>query len=474
MPLVATDAGWNPAVMDTSDTHLFTSAIGKMLAGDDLHDLGVHLDGERVDLGQESPVHQAAHLIWLQYLTRMQKRSGAYWDNLVEDVTNNADYHRGEFRDQLEGVRKRAGGLAYRSETVWDHLDRVADDPSAVVISNPPTYVNAYEKFFDTDGRLTWDGPEYEPFDAPRDIPRMVERMEGAKALLIVQQQQSTRNSAHPRPIYARQLAPDDLVYLNSNRPDEMYELMGGFKVVRKKAPPIAKRPWPILPEDYEVTPETRIELRLVESKVADAYRREWMHRLYPVPGSGNVLLLLDGYAAGVMGYSTASISSSYSLKWAKHAILRFAFGAKHRTLRLTRLATMLALQHDTLWLTQTPVSTLHIASAEGLVTSEMTRFPESKGLRGLMKIQDRQKHPDGYKLVYAANWRPPATPQQVLAEFLTKEAQWRKSREQSQKPPAEGRHRKRKRKASAESQAPEKNPLTTTTTTDTTTEGKA
>lgn len=447
MPLIGSDAGWEPSVMDTSDTHLFTSVLGTMLAGEDLHTLGVHLDGERVDLGEQSPVDQAAHLIWLQYLTRMEKRSGAYWDTLVEDITTNADSHRAEFRKQLERMVERAGGLAYRPESVWEHLDRVADDPNAVVISNPPTYPGAYEKFFETDGRLTWDEPSYEVFDAPVDIPRMVERMEGAKALLVVQQQQTVRNSAHPRPIYARQLAPNELVYLNSNRPDEVKELMGGFKVVGKKAAPLGKRPWPILPESYELTKDTTVEIRLVESKVADAYRREWMHRLYPVPGSGNVLVLLDGYAAGVMGYSTASISSSYSLKWAKHAILRFAFGAKHKELRMTRLATMLALQHDTLWLTQTPTSTLHIASAEGLVTSEMTRFPESKGLRGLMKLQDRQKHPDGFKLVYAAPWMPPKSPQEVLAEFLTREAQWRKSRNQSAQPSK----KKSRKKAAAE-----------------------
>ena len=674
MPLVAVDAGYDPKTMHTSDVHLFTGILGTLLSGGDFEDLEVRYDDRPIDFSEcATEAEKAALLLYTQYLARIQtKPEGEYWKSLCEDLERNADYHKAAFRDQLARMADRIGGLAYRSESVWEHMDRIADDPHAVIVSNPPTYkclgvderiltadlrwvragdivegqeltafdencdgarrrlqtavvthsetvmkecvrvsledgssvvctndhpwlvdryeytaskrewvdaqdaegrwalrlfdtwetdltrdggwlaglydgegslnwreqshalvftqaagdvqdrfaglmrdrgfalgvspgrgrnkavVNseissipeilralgtlrpqrllakwkpeggfrtkekvrivkveplgpqkvqsietstrtyigegwamhnsAYEKFFDTKGLLTWKAPEYDVFDAPTDIPEMVRFMEGRKALLVVQQQQTPRNSASQNPPYARQLSEGQLVYLNSNRCDEVAGLMGGRVAVPRKVAPRAPRPWPMIPEDYEVTPNSEIRLACVESKYADAYRAEWMHRLSPVPGSNNVLVFIDGYAAGVIGYSLASIASSYSDKWSKHAILRFAFGATHDTLRLTRLATMLALQHDTLWLTRTPLSSMQIAAAQGLVTVEMTRHPEAKGLRGLMTLDNRQRHPDGFKLVYASDWKEPAGPQEVLAEFLRREQKWRRS----------------------------------------------
>ena len=675
MPLVALDAGYDPRSMTTSDVHLFTGILGTLLSGGDFEDLEVRYDDRPIDFSEcSTDVDKAALLLYTQYLARIQtKPEGEYWKGLCEDLERNSDYHKASFRDQLARMAGRIGGLAYRSESVWEHMDRIADDPHAVIVSNPPTYKclgvderiltadlrwvragdivegqsltafdeyapeggrrrlrtatvthsetvmkdcvrvhladgssvvcttdhpwlvdayeytaskrrwieardvegswalrmlrpwetdlsrdggwlaglydgegnlnwrdgshslvftqvpggvqdrfeevmtergfsfsvhrgrgkaqpvlhseissvpeilralgslrpqrlldkwtpdggfrtlekvqvtsveplgprevqsietstrtyigegwamhnSAYEKFFDTKGLLTWKTPDYDIFEAPTDIPEMVRFMEGRKALLVVQQQQTPRNSASPNPPYARQLSEGQLVYINSNRCDEVVELAGGKTAVPRKMSPRASRPWPMLPEDYEVRPDSEIRLACVESKYADAYRAEWMHRLSPVPGSNNVLVFIDGYAAGVIGYSLASISSSYSDKWSKHAILRFAFGATHNTLRMTRLATMLSLQHDTLWLTKTPLSTMQIAAAQGLVTVEMTRHPEAKGLRGLMTLDNRQKHPDGFKLVYASDWKKAMTPQEVLAEFLRKEQQWRKS----------------------------------------------
>jgi len=48
---------------------------------------------------------------------------------------------------------------------MWEHLKEVLDDPHALVIANPPTYFSGYEKFYDTQGKMTWKEPPYELFD---------------------------------------------------------------------------------------------------------------------------------------------------------------------------------------------------------------------------------------------------------------------------------------------------------------------
>ena len=435
MPIVAVEAGWLPQNMTTSDTHLFTGILGELCAGRDMSRLGITLDGAPIQFESDEPIDQAAEALYVQYLARMEKsEETAYFAALSEDLRDNRDHHMKSFREQVAGVHARLKGLTFRTESVWEHMNRVADNPNAVIISNPPTYKGAYEKFFDTKGRLDWNQPDYDIFDAPVDIPRMVEFMEGKKALLIVQQQQDHGNSAHEKPVYARQLSAGDLVYINSNRPEEVIQLVGGLRVVRRKMAPRGERLWPMIPPDYEITEKSQIGVFPVEAKVADAYRDEWMHRLYPISGSDNVMVTVDGYAAGVMGYSLQSISNSFSLKWADYATLRFAFGAKHDTLRLTRLATMIALRKETIKLNASPASTIAIESSIGLLTVEMTRHPEAKGLRSLMKMQDRQKHPDGFKLVYTAEWTQNEPVPDTLARFLKMERQYQKSVKNSQK----------------------------------------
>ena len=430
MPLVAAQAGWNPKSMTTSDTHLYTSILGEVAAGRGLDALGIRVRGEEVVNLKASPARQAAQAVWAQYIARMEPQTKTYyWAQLIESMRNNVDSYLDSLEAQISKLAERLRGISYKPESLWAHMERVADDPQAVVISNPPTYPGAYEKFFDTKGVMTWNAPEYEVFDAPKDIPRMVEFMEGRKALLIVQQQQRVGNAASEHPIYARQLSPGELVYINSNRPDEVEEILGGLRVVNKRLPQRARTREPILPDDYEIRDDSVITSRLVDSATAEAYREQWMHRISSAPGSGNVLVLIDGYAAGVIGYSMSSVQNSYSEKWSRHVILRFAFGAKHQTLRLTRLATMVALLKDTAWKTATPKSAMHLESTKGLVTVEMTRHPEAKGLRQLMKLEDRQSHPDGYKLVYAADWTVDVSLQTTLTTFLEGERRWQSAR---------------------------------------------
>jgi hypothetical protein len=112
---------------------------------------------------------------------------------------------------------------------------------------------------------------------------------------------------------------------------------------------------------------------------------------------------------------------------------MRFAFGAPHYELRLTRLATMLALRRDTAKLVFTGASEILLAASNGLVTVEYTRHPEAKGLRGLMSLESRAKHPDGYKLSYRADWVTDDIPT-TLTTFLAKEKAWRASRSKAKK----------------------------------------
>lgn len=194
----------------------------------------------------------------------------------------------------------------------------------------------------------------------------------------------------------------------------------------------------PIIPFGYQVRPDSTITLVPVKQPVVDYYRDLWMHRLNAGrAGAGYPLLVLvDGMVAGIVHYSPTSMTRSHVYgkggeRWARHIILSFAYGAPHESLRLGRLVTAIALQRPTAAVAfgNTGQGPIWLAASLGLVTSEMTRHPEAKGLRGLMELVHRDKHQDGYKLVYEAAWSDTPLPE-VVADFVKKELRWQQNRQ--------------------------------------------
>jgi hypothetical protein len=432
MPLVAHNAGWLPGRMETSDSSLFTAVVGTMLDEDRKFEaLEVCVDGDPVPIPEGSRVDQAAELLYVQLLTRTEARPQAvvYWQNLVNDLVTRKAEHVAVIRKGLGSIYERLRGLHHETLDMFAHMERVRDDPHTVVSVNAPTYMSGFERFFDTKGRLTWAEPEYVVFDPDTGNDLIMQLFTDAPALLV-QQQRPPGQAAHPRPIFGRHLSLGQYVYLNSNRPDEVFAITGGPKVAPQRAG-VGLEPFdvPMMPMDHQLTDKSTIQLFPIPSNVADYYRGLWMHRLNAQPGPANVLMVVDGYAAGVFGYQMASMT--YALpnsRWTRHIILRFAFGAPHEHYRLTRLATMVALQRSSVDCWLSPLNSIALEASEGLVTVEYTRHPESKGLRGLMKLVERTPHPDGNRLVYGADWQQKTLPQ-VIVEFVKKEAQWQASR---------------------------------------------
>ena len=86
---------------------------------------------------------------------------------------------------------------------MWEHLKEVLDDPHALVIANPPTYFSGYEKFYDTQGKMTWKEPPYELFDPETGHQQFYDLCMNAKALVICYQEKRV-GEAVGYTIYAR------------------------------------------------------------------------------------------------------------------------------------------------------------------------------------------------------------------------------------------------------------------------------
>lgn len=432
MPTVARAAGWLPGQLEASDVGLYSSICGFCVAGRDLDELQVAVDGSRVVPSGSTLVERGAHLLWVQLVTRMESRpKAAYWQAVVRDLHERRDEHIAEIVARLRRQVDVLGGLHYEALDMWAHMERVVDDPRTVVNINAPTYAGGFERFFDTKGRLTWNEPAYTVWDPAKDQPKLLQMFEGKSALLLTLQQCAPRQAAHPNPIFARHLSPGQCVYYLSNRPEEIFAITGGPQVKPRLPTPIRPLNIPTISRDQQITQKSEITVEQLPDSAASYYKDVWLHRIQPKKAAYNFVVLVDGKVAGIAGYALDAMLRSYPSadgtlhdKWRDCLILTYAVGAPHNEYRLTRLVTTLALQRQ---VANRIVNPMFVVAAERVVTSEYTQYPESKGMRGLMKLAEKKKDPKaGYKLVYVAELGL-LNVQQALKEWLQKEERWRK-----------------------------------------------
>jgi hypothetical protein len=439
MPSVAVEAGWQTRNMEMSDVSLFSSLLGFTFMEKRLDELDIRLDGspylfEREADGRPKAVsHDAAEALYLQLKLRMDRRPDLpYWNELREDIADRRDEHVGDIEQFLLKLDGRMHGCRYRPLDVWDHIREIADDPETVISINPPTYKGGFEKFFDTGGRLTWAEPHYEVFDASVDVFRLMEFMADKKALILCQQQQVPGNAAD-YPVFARYLSAGkgqdvgQYVYICTNKPDLVLELAGGLKVQPLKGTEVKPLPYPVIAPEYDITESSKVEFAVIGQKEAGWYRDLWMHKLDFRGAGAYVAIIVDGFLAGLAGYDPSPILRPYSAdsKWAGCLLLTFAVGAPHKT-RLTRLITMASLQEDVI---KSSLNAQLYALVQAVITVELTKHPEAKGLRGIMKLRDRRKDPKyGNRLIYWTEIDTRPMPL-VVQSFVQKEQQWLKSR---------------------------------------------
>lgn len=427
MPAAHVQAGWLAEQMECSDTSLYTAIAGYAITGQDHSRLGVAIDGVPVDLSGLEPLDAGALLLFVQLDLRMaMKPDHPYWNEIRRDLAYRRDEHIGSFRESLRRSRELMGGMAYRPRDLWEHMRAVADDPHTVISINPPTYKGGFEKFYDTGGRLTWNEPGYEIFDAAVHQYELADEARDWQALLLCQQQQEPGHGCDDI-VHARDLSRGQCVYVWTNRGPEVLRLLGRSAVPRSGS---ANRPeQPILPYNHEVTPDSRIQIARIGSSESRYLKDLWLHKLDYKQAGVEFAVYIDGHVAGIAGYDARPIFAPYSHGKGRTncVILTYATACPHKD-RLTRLVTMLALNWPTL---RQCIDPWTLTQLHEVVTVELTRLPEIKGLRGLMKLDERI--PDktyGNRLVYVA--KPTGrTPHETLAEWHQKEEKWRKLRAQ-------------------------------------------
>ena len=216
-------------------------------------------------------------------------------------------------------------------------------------------------------------------------------------------------------------------VYLTSNRPEEATALANGKKIARPGESKLNALECSMLPRDYEITEKTKVQLCQIERAEAQYYRQLWTHNFVGSSAPVNIAVLIDGKIAGVFGVDKSALTmGAFGTQVSDALFLMYGMTVPHKKYRLGRLLTMLAQNKCFVYKICTDLEKEKVGH---LKTVQMTKYPEAKEMRGVMKLTKRI--PDakmGFRLTYESELKD-RTEKQTLAEWLRREEKWQKER---------------------------------------------
>lgn len=419
MSNLAVQNGFKPEQIETSDVSMMPTVLGYAITGQSLEPLEIHAQG----FSDEELLEPATALYAQLYLRTSKSAGNEYFHNMLVDLRERRAEHIESINRQIEVVRNLLHGMSYRPLDMWKHLEEVLDDPHAIVIANPPTYFYGYEKFYDTQGKMTWKEPEYQLFDPETGHKQLYDMCMDAKALVLCYQEKKV-GEAVGYTIYARSGTRADLnAYITTNREEEATALANGKKIKRPAESKLEPLDCSMLPRDHVITEESKVQIIPIKAATAQYYRVLWTHNFVGSSATWNRALPIDGYVAGVFGISKMAADSVFV--W-------YVMKVPHETYRLGRLCYMLAQNRG---FVDTLLDTIDREKVVKMRTAMLTKYPENKEVRGIMKLVNRaEDKQNGYKLTYEAELVEGRNEHQTMVEWLRREIKWQESRAKTTK----------------------------------------
>lgn len=411
---LAVEAGFKPEQIEASDINMLSTVMGYAIMKKPLDELHIQASGF-----EDEELLDPAHALYAQmYLKTSRSAGNEYYHNLLRDLKDRKEDHVKNIQHQLDATSGRLGGLKYMALDMWEHINAVKEDSGAIVILYPHTYLGGYEKFYDTQGKMTWKEPSYAMYDPKTGYQQLEEVMKDAKALYICVQETRAGESVGDA-IFARSGTRNDInTYIVSNRPEEATMLAKGKKIKRPNDSKIEPLSCSMLPRDYVITEQSDIKVIPITGANSTYYRMLWTHNFVGSQASFNRGVLIDGYIAAVFGISKMAADSIFV--W-------YVMKVPHKSYRLGRLCYMLAQNKE---FSDSILDELSKEKVVKIRTAMLTKYAENKEVRGIMKLVNRQVDKEhGFKLTYEADIIPKRTKEQTLTEWLRRESKWQEKK---------------------------------------------
>jgi hypothetical protein len=443
--IMALRAGYRADQIVASDISLYSALIGELAAGRDPRSLNAtiaHLP-ESPGLAEEfagaDEVYRWAACLLLAQKIATSSAKNPYLAMIHEDLVRGWRRHLDKVEKGLREVVTAMSGIEYRTADMFDEIEAHRGRERTLLHCLPPQYVRGFEKQFDTKGAVTWSAPDAKQFDSKGDHHRLYDLAtdpETRALTLFWMIQPNMRDGYAERAVWVLDRKglygasnADVIEYLLSNRADEVKAMLGGpIVATAKTVKPVTVQPHPVWGADDDlITPQTRIDFVPVKREVGLYYRDLFAHRLGGTDAEGFVLMLLDGKVFGSVGLFFRQVRLGKRYGWqAPDDDRLFVFetyglnASSSRYPRLNRLL-MMAITCEEFKHVVKSMSRFGLTEPAGLTTACIAQHPEVKINRGILKLVQRERQPDGrYHLVYACPWRP-GTYRDQLHAWLSK-----------------------------------------------------
>lgn len=417
---IAAEAGFDPKKMQASDVCLTSAVLGYSIMEKDMTDLGI-----KHPLLKDGVTDNYAEVFFTQlYLMRaMQDGGSAYGYELLRDLKRRKEEYIEEFQQCIDRSKELLEGMTYTSEDMMKHIDRMADQEGTIILANPPVYKGGYEKFFGD--ALDWNEPSYELVETDI-VEEILRRYKDSKALIVCYTEKPNTENV-PNALFKRAVVRTGWCgYLVSNRPNEAEILAGGKYVIPiSGAGELKSLNAELLPTDYEVTDCSTIRVVPVDAPVAQYYRKLWTHGFVGSRAAQNYMILVDDYITAVFGLDKSALTmGAYGGSVDSEVFIMYTMAVQHKFHRLNRLNVRITKNKEFI---MAICNDLERQRVDGIKTVQMTKHPDSQGVRGLMTKTNTVKDPRyGYKLTYTAKLEDISI-QEALMEWLKDERKYRK-----------------------------------------------
>ncbi|MDR4483807.1 MAG: hypothetical protein R3B95_11445 [Nitrospirales bacterium] len=437
MSCLAVQQGWEASTIHTSDISFFSCVFGRAITNQPLAPLAIQI---HEPLLGEVRVERPADVMWADLVCRylVKASRSRYWEEIVRDMVARKAEIIEKIEEQIKEGRHVLGGMQFEGRCLFSHLAQVLDDKETIVSLLPPTISKGFEKFFDTGGRITWQGPEYRVFDPKTVKAELRETFEKAKATVILYEQ-AVEGDTILSPVYVKvgvgKTSKDTgglrsvNLYFESNDPERVEAWAHGPKIVRKEGV-LKAGGWDLPPNDMEFTEDLLVKVVPMKREEVFYWRALWTHRFRPSVGIDGLGVVVGPWLVGVMGYNVEHLTAGAYGKVEDSVLLQFGMTSKVNGWRLGRLLWKLSRQESVIAMAMNGFENkdLYLGKIRVVRTGTFSPYPESKEMRGIFKLINRVKMTkpeygvkDGYRLTYEATIER-MTEQEVYAWWRTKE----------------------------------------------------
>lgn len=423
MSRIALDSGFSAENIDASDVSFFSSVFGRAITGQSLEPLEIKSKYfDKYDLTKPEVV------LWAQTILRNTMSSASYYqESIINDFYARAEYHQQRIADYIRKYREELSKMKFAERDFFDHIREYENDDKAVIILALPTYTGGYEKFFDNGGRITWKEPEYNIFNPEEDYQKVVGYCRKIKPLVIMYEETAAGQYSE-NPFFIRHGTRMGFnTYLTANRIDEVLELTGEKNGTRENEATIQGLKYDYISDDDEITENSKVEVVSISSQNAQYYRLLLTHNFTGGAGASvNYGVLIDGKLSGVFGFTSMLLDLGKDVDGEFGQWLSYSMCIPYKKLRILRLNTMLAMSKGIYMRNLTDIGK---SKATQMFTMMISKYPESKQMRGLMKMYKKEDvGAEGYRLSYKCGLTDD-TIEEVFRKWYRKEIQYLKNR---------------------------------------------